>query len=350
MRNHTLPGSSPSPPSFHEPMLIHPSTYPLHPLTCRLIAQSRFILNLPPSEMSSVPRLVFQVEQAYWYYEDWVREVNPALPSYNLKRFCDIFFKVCPVLSQWDGEHERMFLEFMRYKSRVPVCGAIMINETWDKVRQPSLLLWSRLRPVRSRVSGHSAFSSRAGRVTRGPSQRARSTRTSPNISAPSERYVLVDLTCEQGVQSRLTRLCICTRIQVLEETGCDLTRLLEKDNFLEVTMQDQRITLYIVPGVPEDFPFKTQTRKEIGVSPLASSTEGTLFIDRTSRPRQAIEWFKLSELPMWKKNRGHPPKAISGRYYMMAPFIPFVLASLSPSAAMSSTDCNTLQAAQKIC
>jgi mRNA-decapping enzyme subunit 2 len=96
--------------------------------------RSRFILNLPPSESSSVPRICFQVEQAFWFYEDWVRDLNPSLPSYTLKRFSEIFFKVCPLLSQWSDEHERMFLEFMRYKSRVPVCGAIMINEAWDKV------------------------------------------------------------------------------------------------------------------------------------------------------------------------------------------------------------------------
>lgn len=66
-----------------------------------------------------------------------MRDSQPNLPSYTLKRFSEIFFKVCPMLSKWSDKHERLFLEFMRYKSRVPVCGAIMINQTWDKVRSP---------------------------------------------------------------------------------------------------------------------------------------------------------------------------------------------------------------------
>lgn len=27
-----------------------------------------------------------------------------------------------------------MFVEFMKYKSKVPVCGAILVSEGWDKV------------------------------------------------------------------------------------------------------------------------------------------------------------------------------------------------------------------------
>jgi hypothetical protein len=128
-----LPFLALSPPAHLSPLKCD-LLLPLSPLCFPSPLRSRFILNLPPSESSSVPRICFQVEQAFWFYEDWVRDLNPSLPSYTLKRFSEIFFKVCPLLSQWSDEHERMFLEFMRYKSRVPVCGAIMINEAWDKV------------------------------------------------------------------------------------------------------------------------------------------------------------------------------------------------------------------------
>lgn len=30
--------------------------------------------------------------------------------------------------------------------------------------------------------------------------------------------------------------------------------------------MKEQKISLYVVPGVPEDYPFETKTRKEISV------------------------------------------------------------------------------------
>lgn len=39
------------------------------------------------------------------------------------------------------------------------------------------------------------------------------------------------------------------------------------EDDWLEVMMREQRIRLYIVPGVPEDTLFETKTRKEISVS-----------------------------------------------------------------------------------
>jgi mRNA-decapping enzyme subunit 2 len=33
--------------------------------------------------------------------------------------------------------------------------------------------------------------------------------------------------------------------------------------------IKEQQISLFVVPGVPEDFPFETKTRKEISVSGL---------------------------------------------------------------------------------
>ncbi|CDZ97533.1 dcp2-domain-containing protein [Phaffia rhodozyma] len=220
---------------------------------------TRFILNLPPSELSSIPRICFQVEQAFWFYEDFNRELNPSLPSYTLKRFSEIFFKVCPLLSEWSDEHEHMFLEFMRYKMRVPVCGAILINETWDKC----LLVkgWK-----------GNTWSFPKGKI---------------NQEEPKH---------------------ICAAREVLEETGYDCTRLLNKDNFLETNIQGQRVTLFIVPGVSQDYQFKTLTRKEIG----------------------AIQWFKLKHLPGWKRKNMPSGSSISSKvgnfkFYMILPFVQFL-------------------------
>lgn len=54
--------------------------------------------------------------------------------------------------------------------------------------------------------------------------------------------------------------------LQVLEETGYNLEGQLDPDNVLQMSIKEQSISLYIVPGVPEDFPFETKTRKEISV------------------------------------------------------------------------------------
>lgn len=53
---------------------------------------------------------------------------------------------------------------------------------------------------------------------------------------------------------------------KVYEETGYDLTGQLDPENVVELSIKQQKISLYIVPGVPDDYPFKTRTRKEISV------------------------------------------------------------------------------------
>jgi hypothetical protein len=52
----------------------------------------------------------------------------------------------------------------------------------------------------------------------------------------------------------------------VLEETGYNLASQINKNDVIEMSIKEQKISLYIVPGVPEDYPFKTKTRKEISV------------------------------------------------------------------------------------
>jgi len=123
--------------------------------------------------------------RSHWFYEDFVREANPQFPSLPLKKFSQIFFRACPVLRRWSSDFEIAFNNFMQYKTRVPVCGAIMLNDSWEKVRRP----WFRLtRPVLTPPP--SAFLSKAGnRQLAGGSPRGKSTRMKNPTSAPSERY-----------------------------------------------------------------------------------------------------------------------------------------------------------------
>jgi hypothetical protein len=73
---------------------------------------------------------------SHWFYEDFIREENPKFPSLPLKKFSAMLFHACPLLHQWSHDHEQAFNTFMQYKTRVPVCGAIMLNDTWEKVRR----------------------------------------------------------------------------------------------------------------------------------------------------------------------------------------------------------------------
>lgn len=49
----------------------------------------RFIINVPEAELKSPHRICFQVEQAHWFYEDFVRLLQPNLQSFQLKTFSE---------------------------------------------------------------------------------------------------------------------------------------------------------------------------------------------------------------------------------------------------------------------
>lgn len=95
---------------------------------------ARFIINLPEEELSSVTRICFGLEQAHWFYEDFFRPLYPQLPSVNLRAFTSALFSHCPLLWKFSGEHEAAFDDFLKYKIRVPVRGAIILNKEMDKV------------------------------------------------------------------------------------------------------------------------------------------------------------------------------------------------------------------------
>ncbi|ORZ17993.1 DCP2-domain-containing protein [Absidia repens] len=219
---------------------------------------TRFIINVPDVELAKVERICFQVEQAHWFYEDFIREQRPDLPSFQLKNFSSKIFKQCPLLSQWAHEHDKAYTDFITYRLRVPVCGAIILNTTLDKC-----LL----------VKG---WSSKAGWGF--PKGKINQNEENDN----------------------------CAVREVLEETGYDISPLLRKNEYIEITMREQRIRLYIISGVPEDTPFTPQTRKEIS----------------------QIAWMALDDLPTFKaidsQQNGHLNyvKQGSKRFYMVVPFI----------------------------
>jgi mRNA-decapping enzyme subunit 2 len=111
-------------------------TPPPHPLCATRSPRnsSRFIVNIPSEELASVARICFQIEQAHWFYEDFIREQNPVLPSLTLRKFSKRIFDHCPLLWQYSGRHEEEFRVFLRYKQRVPVLGGILLDENWEKV------------------------------------------------------------------------------------------------------------------------------------------------------------------------------------------------------------------------
>ena len=59
--------------------------------------------------------------------------------------------------------------------------------------------------------------------------------------------------------------LYLCVK-QVLEETGFDISNLIDREEYIEYKMHEQLSRLYLVPGVSKETAFAPRTRKEIKV------------------------------------------------------------------------------------
>ncbi len=165
-------------------------------------------------------RICFHVEEAQWFYEDFIRPLDPTLPSMSLRSFCLRIFQHCPLLSSFSVEnHMRAFEEFLQYKTRVPVRGAILLNHEMD-----STVL----------VKGW---------------------KKGANWSFP------------RGKINKDEDDLVCAIREVYEETGFDLKAagLVPRDEdvkYIQISMREQQIRLYIFRDVPMDTPFQPMTRR----------------------------------------------------------------------------------------
>ncbi|XP_038970960.1 mRNA-decapping enzyme subunit 2-like [Phoenix dactylifera] len=177
---------------------------------------SRFVLNVPKEDLESFERILFLLEQAHWFYEDNAVEQNPSLKSLSFKEFTSLMFNSCAALRPYIAHIDDIYKDFTSYKFRVPVTGAIILDETYERC-----LL----------VKGWKAGAS---------------------WSFP------------RGKKSKDEEDHTCAVREVLEETGFDVSNLLKMDDYIEVVIGQQRVRLYIITGVKEDTVFAPLTKKEI--------------------------------------------------------------------------------------
>jgi mRNA-decapping enzyme subunit 2 len=176
----------------------------------------RFVVNCPAEELESFERMLFQVELAFWFYEDQYKEIWPsAFPTFNLFTFAQQLFKTCPMLKNFAPQTKQIYDAFMKYKMSIPTCGAILLNSNSTKV----LLIksWN-----------------------------------GTNWGFP------------KGKIDKDEEKLDCAVREVLEEVGYDISEWVDPDLYIEHQWQEQTVRLYVVPGVPDDTVFQTRTKKEI--------------------------------------------------------------------------------------
>lgn len=175
----------------------------------------RFIINCPPEDLSSVERELFHFEEASWFYTDFIKLLNPSLPSLKIKSFAQHIIRLCPLVWKWDIKAEEALQKFSKYKKSIPVRGAAIFNEKLSKI----LLVQG---------TESDSWSFPRGKISKDED----------------------DVAC-------------CIR-EVREEIGFDLTEYIDEDQFIERNIQGKNYKIFIVQGVPEDFDFKPQVRNEI--------------------------------------------------------------------------------------
>ncbi|CCE64659.1 hypothetical protein TPHA_0I01530 [Tetrapisispora phaffii CBS 4417] len=175
----------------------------------------RFIINVPPEDLSSVERELFHFEEASWFYIDFIKLLNPSLPSLKIKSFATNIIRICPIVWRWDIKADEALQKFSLYKKSIPVRGAAIFNEKLNKI----LLVQG---------TESDSWSFPRGKISKD----------------------------EDDVQ--------CCIREVKEEIGFDLTGYIDENQFVERNISGKNYKIYLVSNVPEATQFKPQVRNEI--------------------------------------------------------------------------------------
>jgi mRNA-decapping enzyme subunit 2 len=206
---------------------------------------TRFLLNLPPEELETSDRIFFQLEQAYWFYDDFHCDNSELpLPRFkSLKPFALKMFQISPMLDV--KLFDQMWEEFSAYKRQISTYGTILLNSSCTKM-------------ILCQAWKSNSWTFPAGKVNQhesGTDAGARETFEETGF----------DPNCCFGLAKRM------------HERGEHITwNPLQEDDALVFLDAGKRRTMYVCRGVPEDFPFEPVARKEVS----------------------AVEWHNVDEVP----------------------------------------------------
>lgn len=174
----------------------------------------RFVINCPEEDLSSIERVFFQVEEAQWFYSDFVGELNPSLPKMAMRSFAPRLLSKCPLVWKW-GDPADSLAQFGKYKLTIPVRGIALLNRDMTKV----VLVQDIVRKT---------WSFPRGKISKDEA----------------------DLTCAIR--------------EVKEETGFDAKDCVDEKDVMERTVYGKNFKIYFARNVPEDYAFEPLARNEI--------------------------------------------------------------------------------------
>ncbi|XP_063829757.1 m7GpppN-mRNA hydrolase [Ostrinia nubilalis] len=216
---------------------------------------SRFIINLPPEDRGNLVRICFQIELAHWFYLDYyctdeTTKLNPC----GIREFAAHIFQHVPQLREHVSSLDAVLDNWREYKLKVPTYGAILLDTDLTHV----LLV-------------QSYWTKASWGFPKG------------KVNEDEEPWK-------------------CAAREVLEETGFDISKLINKNDYIEAIIHDQIVRLYLIGYIPRETKFQPRTRNEI----------------------KACEWFPLADLPSNKKDM--TPKVKMGvspnAFFMVLPFV----------------------------
>ncbi|CAG9790770.1 unnamed protein product [Diatraea saccharalis] len=215
---------------------------------------SRFIINLPPEDRGNLVRICFQIELAHWFYLDYYCTDETKLNPCGIREFAAHIFQHVPQLREHIGSLDAVLGNWREYKQTVPTYGAILLDTDLTHV----LLV-------------QSYWTKASWGFPKG------------KVNEDEEPWK-------------------CAVREVLEETGFDISKLINKNDYIEAMIHEQIVRLYIIGYIPRETKFQPKTRNEI----------------------KACEWFPLADLPANKKDM--TPKVKMGvspnAFFMVLPFV----------------------------
>jgi len=230
----------------------------------------KFILNLPDDELASSIRIFFQLEQAWWFYDDFICDANTGATAKKLPRFKHMkpfslaMFNFSPLLQPMLPEFDTMYAEFSKYKRSISTYGTILLNKEGTKI-------------ALCRNWKGKSWTLPGGKVNQNESGKdaaARETYEETGFDPDSDKGVCLEW------REKLERGEIVEELQPQQQLQNDNNDLgsdeedqlllpwksLQDGDKLVYTEKDtnKRRTCYVCRGVPENFPFEPVARKEV--------------------------------------------------------------------------------------